>query len=527
MISVTAAFSAEERDTVRKIAQSVQVAWKKDYRSTVSLFSIGTSSIGGSDIISGPAGVQSAWNRYLYNDESDRTLSLSYERGLNLPLGGLVKTLADVKLDNTSGRYTPSYAGGTSELFTAIQPRRPLVINAGFNYAGVDNTIPQFVGITDKQVKLDARARTAQLHAVDFVGFLQNQYVDKTAMFTTERTDTVIENLLVQAGFSTSQYDLDTGINIVKFGLFETGTKMADIIDELVKAEYGHFYQDEEGRLRFENRQHWSNPPHTTVQRIITTAQVINSVLPNADHIINVVEVKGSPRAVTNTQIVWQAGGYAGAGVVALPVGDTEVWANYNDPMFAVTTPVPNGTVGQTSFWAANTLSDGTGASVTSSVTLKSIQNFAQSSKMVFTNSYSTQVFLTTLDIWGRPARKTGDIYYKGKMGSSITAYEEQPITIENKYIQDASWAASYAEMILQDFASPENLQELTIRAVPELQMGDLISWQGHSFFIYDIKTQLDPGNGFIQTLKLLQRTVLTYFRIGVSGIGGADSIAP
>jgi hypothetical protein len=758
----TTAIQLAEVSNTRKIAQSVQVAWKKSFLSSIRFFTIGVSSIGGSDLIPGPAGVQSAWNKYTYVDESSHVMHLNYERGLNMPLGGLTKALADVRFENVgyteggsalvfdggndkvsvpgaiissttkitmyarvkvangldhqviyndrgvtsdsgtsltlgvgsnpaggssvgqvffyadksgaargiysnrriddgnyhdivviangtsgnplaagdfsmfidgksvstvfksvgsiswpvtgagqqevghhqqwgyylngtldsfvvwgntvlsdseaiscaynnipgiptlrydfnegqgtavsdlmgnyngtasgspvwvngtqhSGRYTPYYAGGNSELFTAVGlPRRPIILNAGFNYGGIDNTIPQFVGVTDKPPKLDARSKTVDLSAVDFIGFLQNKYVDKTVMFTAERTDTVIANLLSQAGLGTSQYELDTGINIVKFGLFDTGTKMADIIDMLVKAEYGHFYQDEEGVLRFENRQHWSNYPHYNVQRIITTAQVINQALPAADHIINVVEVTGSPRAVQSTQLIWQLAGYAGGGTVVLPPGaDTEVWANFNDPIFNIDTPVRNGTTNQTSFFAANTLTDGTGTDVTSSVYLKSLNNFAQTSKLVFHNSSSSQVYLTSLDIYGRPARKTGDVYYKGKAGASITAYEEQPLVIQNDYIQDPSWAASLAEMVLQDFANPENLQELTIRAMPELQLGDLISWQGRQWRIYDINTQIDPSVGFVQTLKLLQRTIVTYFRIGVSTIGGTDRIAP
>jgi hypothetical protein len=81
--------------------------------------------------------------------------------------------------------------------------------------------------------------------------------------------------------------------------------------------------------------------------------------------------------------------------------------------------------------------------------------------------------------------------------------------------------------MILNDFASPENLQKIVIKAIPELQMGDLISWQGRYWRIYDIKTTLDPSAGFIQELMLLQRTITTYFRIGISTIGGSDQIAP
>ncbi len=81
--------------------------------------------------------------------------------------------------------------------------------------------------------------------------------------------------------------------------------------------------------------------------------------------------------------------------------------------------------------------------------------------------------------------------------------------------------------MMLQDFSSPENLTELTIRAMPELQLGDLISWQGRYWRVWDIKTQIDPSVGFVQDLKLLQRTVVSYFRIGISTIGSGDQISP
>lgn len=528
MISVVDAFSVEEVDSVRKIAESAQFAWKKDFRSTIRFFTIGVSTIGGNDLIPGPSAAQTTWNQYQYTDESAQLLAMEYERELNMPVGGLVKAIANLRLDNTSGRYTPRYAGGNSAIFTAVGlPGRPVILNAGFNYGGIDNVIPQFVGLTDGGPQLSTRDRQTAYKAFDFIDYIQNSYVDKTAMFTANRTDVLIQSSLQALGFSTSQYDLDTGINIVGFGLFETGQKWGDYINQLVQSENGHMYQDEQGVIKFENRQHWSNFPYFNVQRIIATSQVINAELPNTDHIINVVEVKGSPRDVKDTQLIWQASGYAGSGVIALPVGDTEIWANYNDPIFSVDTPVRNGTVGQTSYFKANTLTDGTGTDVTSSVTLKSITNFAQTSKLVFTNSSSSQIFITDMLIFGRPARKTGDIYYKGKTDSSITAYGEQPLVIENDYIQNSSWAASLAELILRDFARPENLQTLTIRAMPELQMGDLISWQGRYWRVFGIKTQIDPGIGFVQELKLLQRTIQTYFRIGISTIGGSDQIAP
>lgn len=527
MQSVVDAFSVEATDTVRYVTQSTKVAWKKDYQPGITFFTIGVSRIGGTDIIPGSQGVQSEWNKYSYQDETSNTLNISVEKGLNLPLGGITKSLANVRLDNTSGRYTPRYLGGQSELFTAILPRRPITISSGFVVDGVDYNLPQFVGVLDKMPKLNVASKQVDLSAVDFIDYLQDKFIDHSAMFTNQRSDEVIENILTQLGFATSQYELDAGINRIGFGLFETGTKFANIIDQIVKAEYGHFYQDEEGRLRFENRQHWTKYPYNNVQRVITTAQVLNAGVPSEDHIINVVEIKGSPRSVQDLQLVWQATGYGGVVQELAASGDTEIWINYNDPMFEIDTPVPNGTAGQTSYYVANSQNDGNGSDLTASVSLKRIDNFAQASKLTFTNTSSTIAYLSTLDIWGRPARKTGDIYYRNSYDSSITAFEERPISIENDYIQSLSQAETIANMILEDFSQPENLLELRIRALPELQLGDLVSWQGRYWRIYDIKSTIDSSSGYVQDLKMVQRTIKTYFTIGVSRIGGEDVISP
>ena len=81
--------------------------------------------------------------------------------------------------------------------------------------------------------------------------------------------------------------------------------------------------------------------------------------------------------------------------------------------------------------------------------------------------------------------------------------------------------------MIVNDFSQPENLQKITIRAIPELQLYDLISWQGRYWRLFDIKSTIEPSIGYVQELTMLQRTITTYFRIGISTIGGGDKIAP
>lgn len=513
MQTVAAAFTAEEKDEVRKIVGSTLVSWKKNIASGVRIFTIGTSAIGSSDYINSSGGVSSDWNKYQYHDESSRLLDLSYERALNQPMGGMSKALAEVNLDNTSGRYTPRYMGGTGEMFTALLPRRPMIINAGFNYDGVDNMIPQFVGVTNKAPETSQRERKTKLQATDFVDFISTQYVDNTAMFTAQRSDQIIETILTGLGFATSQYNLDQGINLIPFLEMKVGDKFGDIINKITQAEYGNFYQDEFGVVRFENKDHWNSSPYTQVQKLITTSMVLESKMPSTDHIINVVEVKAKPRAKQPSQLVFTL-----SSAIQIPASSTlEYFVNFDDPMLAVDSPI----------YVANTQSDGSGTDVTSSVGITILGLFSRSRKYKFSNSAAYPVFITAMTIYGRPAKVYQDIYNRSQRDSSVTAYEERLYSIDNDYVGSDLWANTLAEMLLTDYSQPENLQEITIRAIPELQLGDLISWQGRYWRVFGLKTKVSPSAGFVQDLKLLQRSTTQYFRIAISAIGGTDAISP
>lgn len=513
MQSVSSAFTAESLDRTRKPVQSTQVSWKKDYLSSIGFFTIGVSTIGGNSIIPGPTGLQSAWNRYKFSDESDYVTQLSYERSLRFPVGGVSKSLADVRVDNTSGRFLPDYMGGRSELFTAILPRRPMIINTGFEVNGTDQTIPQWVGVFDKSPKIDVRSKTADFAGVDFVDYLGNKRIDQSAMYTGVTSDYLIERFLIQLGMSTAQYSLDAGRQTINFLLLEQGETFLGVINKLVEAENGQFYQNEEGKLLFENRTHWDNAPYNSVVETIRTADVLEASSPDESHLINVVEVKAKPRAKQVNQLVFALG----AAIELQASTTTEFFISFDDPMLSIDVPT----------FLANTASDRSGSNVTSSVTIQSTDKFAKSVKYVFNNATAATAFITDLTVYGRPAKATEAIFERQELSSSVTAYDEQKLTISNDLIQSRTQAETIANTILLDYAVPQNLLELEVRAKPQRQLGDLVSWQGRQWRIWGVKTKLVPSVGNVQRLKMLQRNALSYFTVGVSTIGGSDIIAP
>lgn len=522
MQTVSSAWTAEEDDDVRSIAHNLQVSWKKDVTLGNRTFTIGVSVIGGTDVIGINPGAIGGPGNYRYFDESEYVMSLEWDRGLNYPLGGLSMAMAGAVLENTTDRFTPDYMGGRGELYTSILPRRPIIIGAGFYFDGIKQTLPEFSGILTHQPQVNKRDKLVQLKAADYVSFFQNRYLDQEVMFTSQRTDQVLEDLFERLGMSTAQYRVEEGLNTIPFGLFEKGTKFSDIMQDIVEAENAQLYQDEEGVFRFENRQHWNSSPFNSVQRVIATAQVIDAQTPDEDSIINVVEIKTPIREKQPLQAVFSLPSLSG---ILIPAGSfIDQFFEFQDPVIALTDPTSGGA---NSYYVGNSLEDGSGTDRTSSLSFSNKGTFARSVKYRISNTFGSDIYLTQLVLSGRVAKETGTLYYRDQRGPSVTAYEERVLSIENPYIQNESWAASYATIILSQFSDLEAQQRIVIRAIPELQIGDLISWQGVYWRVYDIKSSLSPEQGYIQELTMLKRTIESYFTIGVSTIGGTDQIAP
>lgn len=516
MQSVSAAFSAEAEDLVRRVAHSLLVSWKREDTLGNRTFTIGVSTIGGNDVIGVNPGAIGSPGNYKYFDESDNVLELGWEKSLNIPLGGFAKGMGEARLDNTSNRYTPRYMGGNSELYTSILPRRPFIINAGFEVGGIDQTVPQFSGIVKDLPTINVENREVGISGYDFSDYFDNKYLDRTAMYTGVTTDTIIEDVFQSAGMSTAQYDLDVGLNTIQFALFEVGDKLKDILHELAESENGHVFQDETGKYYFWNRQHWTLPPYNEVQKVIYTAQVMGAESLSTDNLINTVEIKSSSWAKRPLDTIFTL-----ASPKAIPAnGDVEIFVQFDNPVLQLETPTG---------WLVNTEEGGsTGTDFSSSVALKSVDLFARVAKIILTNNSANEGYVNSLTLRGRMIEQAEDVYVRSSVGVSVTAYDERPKTIENKYIQNQDWAESLARLLLNRYSEPDRLQRLTIRAIPQLQFGDLISWQGGAWRVYGISSRISKSSGFVQELLISQseETSVEYFTIGLSTIGGEAIIA-
>lgn len=522
MQATSALFTADEKASFRQISESLLVSWHVQSILGSKTFTIGVSIIGGNDLIGINPGAVGSPANYKYFDESNYVLSLGWDRLLNMPQGGLTMGLAEAVLDNTSNRFTPRQVGGNSEISTAILPRRPAIINAGFVSGQLNNSIPQFSGLINDQPAVTLRDRQISLAFADYVSYFQNKYMDKVVMFTSEFTDTVIGNLFNDLGMNTAQYNLDPGINLIPFGFFDVGTRFSDAIGQLVEAENGQLFQDEFGVFQFWNRQHFLSSPYNQIQKVISTAMVIDSQITNVDHIVNSIEISANVRTKQQQDIIYSLDATTPQLVAAGTTQDFLV--SFADPILALTIPSSGGAI---SYFIANTLPDGTGSDTSSSISFSLSAQFAQAAKFKITNSTATDAYLTSIVISGRSASVTSNIDYQSKDSSSVTAFQEQILSIDNNFIQSQSWAETYAQMILNDYSNPNNIQRITVRAMPDLQLGDLISWQGKQWRIFEVKASLDVSQGFIQILTLLQQTIQSYFRIGISTIGGSDQISP
>lgn len=493
--SIWTVFDSMTTATVRETRAKVFIAWNRA-TSVTNYAIVGSSLVAGTDIVqgSGDPGINEA-DLFDYFDETANVIRIEYERHLIEPLGGFSMAIADIVLDNTSLRFTPDF---NATIGTALRPNRPVKVFIGFEVLGQPKLIPIIEGLT-LQPRENKQQRTVTLSAYDYLKWL-NEKPQETTIYQNQRSDQIIEDILSRAGVGSSNYQLDTGLNTIKFAWFEKGQTAGERIKQICEAEEAIFYQDESGVLRFENRNKYSQAPYNTVVWTIDPDDIVQWEEDYSSAIINRVIVTGKPRSVKGEAEVWRDGVEE-----EIPTGTTNIWASFEDPVSGLTTPVP-----QTDYTAFSG-QGGTGADVTDDVAI-TMDEFTTAAKLTIVNNSGGPAYINYLRIRGTPATVDYEIKEIFQDNTSIEDFNEQQKEIDNPYIDDRTFAASMAQNIVRRHKSKRSVIRLKIRGIPQLQLRDQVRVKDPDTNEYkNYRTISIQGvfdlTGFTQTLRLREIT--------------------
>lgn len=560
MQTTSTLFQQRADGQMRPLAWSVLMALDRQLVADPNYFTVGVSSVGGTDIIPPDTGdVMQLWDEYEYSDYTDRLVSMEWTQTLD-PQASVQSAIGTLVLDN----HDDYFAADNIAL-----PGRPVRLGAGFGnqMTGTSEVLPQLVATTDAPV-FDESTKTVAYNLSDFLATLYQQPLPNSVMMINARTDEVLDALLQLMGLSPTQYDLDVGFNIIPFAYFDPTTSFGDACKELMQAEMGRLYMSETGRITFKNRQNYSQLPVWTFDR----HNVIDYTTNSQSAIVNVVEITANVREEQQNQPYWQL-----SSSTEIPAGQSVVIAaNFSDPVVTVDAPVEVSGA-STSLYTANTASDGSGTDGSAHLTLTTAQ-FATSYLMTFANSAAFSVYVTTLQLYATPAAIVNTIDIIQSDTASVEEFNQQTLQIQDDLFPDAATATSRAKIILADYASYNQLQTLTVKGNPALQVGDAISVAVRSrtynavtgdtlstvatayglslTTLEALNPGLSPTGGladgqqvklayvpqtctivaidnaltapqFQQILTVMPFTPVEYFTAGTSRVGGTDIIAP
>jgi hypothetical protein len=454
----------------REIKIGLLASWLKVADLTRAYAIVGTSLVEGPDLVQGQSIVITNADLFSYMDESTYVMQFEYDRRLQEPQGGVSYAIGDFLLDNITKRFTPNY---DDTIGTAVQARRPIKATISMKADAAYRGVQVIVGLTSDVPRESKSGRTTEVQVYDYITFIENSNL-AAAIYEDMRSDEIIESILGDLGFGTSQYSLDTGINTIPFAWFDKDKKAGKRIRELCEAEEAHFYQDENGIIRFENRNHYANFPHQTVQHTIDSGDIMSDENDESTKIINRAIVLAKPRTVDVAAAeIWRH-----SQTELLTPGQTRtIWASFFDaesgesvlPINEITAP------GSGTDYTANTLEDGSGTDRTASLGI-TVTNFVESAKIDIVNNHgSDSIYVTLLKLRGKAARVTKAIQAISEDADSINKFEAQEYVVRNNLIQTPSIAQSIADNLKNRYSQPLGRRIIRIPGIPHLQLKDLV----------------------------------------------------
>lgn len=499
MQTTSLAFRKIAGGNVRPISWQFRAAFDKQLDPAVTFFELDSSVLDGPDILApDDADVVQEWDKYIYTDYSDRVISIEITQDQTEPFS-IVQSMADIKLNNYDGFFTPN---GGSPIDQFILPKRPMRILMGFN----GENLPQFIGLSEKMPELDKASRTVTFHCIDFLTYIFDREISNTEMLQNVSTGEILDFLFQDVGLVPSQYSIDpTSFNRVDWFYVEKGMKLGTIVRELMEAEQGRLFMDELGIIRFLNRQNYNSNPVWKFE----DSRLIDYQVSSEDDIINFARIHSDVLGLFENVPLWSA-----SQPILVPAGESvEVWSAYQDPVEAVDSPAYSDVeIEGSSFKSTDDIG---GTTPNGNVNLDSITNFSKASLMVFENVGATDAYIVNLDLWGDAVRVVDTITVEESDQTSIDNFDLRLYELKTKYIQKISSAITKASILVDDYKDFGSILDVDVKGNPALQVGDVVTATPDTYsgdFIITKIVQVIAENKYAQRLRIKFKEPRLYF---------------
>lgn len=476
MISVSDTYHELAAGPVRPLDYRVNVSFTKARNEDIDWFTLDQSTLNGGDLLAedDTKPIQ-RWDAYDYQDISDRLVDMSISRSVEFPYN-VQSAIADFTLNNYDGYLSIAGAGGVSPLSQYILPKRPCRLYLGFKTGGL---APQFVGLTQGIPSYDGfRNERVSFTALDFLSEIGDMKLNNMVMMRDARTDEVIAAILEQFGLDPTMFNLAHGLNVIPFVYFEPGKDAGNALRELVQAENGAMWLDEQGIIQFQPRTALIGQEPVMV---LDSNNLVEITPGRESQIVNSVFISAEVRQILQLQPVFaddNSNGYSSAmsdDNYRVPANGTkEIWLNFEDPVWTANNLVLNGDADDSNFTAVDLAGEPVNSGVTATGTL-----FATSYKLVLTNTNAFPISINYLELWGEPAKMIGGqaLEYEAEDSDSIAKYGQMRLEItDNKCFGSLDNAREYALDVLRKYSEYNNTLDAKVKGDPSLQLGDIVT---------------------------------------------------
>jgi hypothetical protein len=295
------------------------------------------------------------------------------------------------------------------------------------------------------------------------------------------------------------------------------GAQAYTLLHDVVVSAFGMLAIDGDGTFRYTNRHNQAlvNSSLTLTDGDLLVRGPGYTGPSSLDTVYNRVGVTIHPKTIVASTVLF-------ASTVAIEVSagaSVEVWDNYSDPNNR------DRLIGGKNFTApvagvdytANTLEDGSGSDVTSSVTVTAYE-FASSMKTVFTNTSVSTVYVTMHQLRGDGIYDNSPLRVESFAAKS---YGDRPLEVDLPYQNDPVLAQDFADYLRAQYEDPSRLgQEVVFDpqtsgarmiAALSLDIGDIVTASERQtglsaieFIVRGIEYTIEPGPfGFNLTMRL------------------------